>query len=183
MKENQSVKPLIDMDAQVVMFDVRNHTPLRLDMTKLHRDIITRAAYVGMAQVRIVDAAAVSRQRKDGTIRTASEMDAEKYNRMAALIAHYESGSADWNVKGAAREDNSALILKAVARVRGIDATAALNLCTKFADSAHEGDLKAALAHIAKDGKYAKAMLEIKAESIVAVVDADDALDELAAQQ
>lgn len=97
MKTNQMVEPTIAEDFSSVSFAVRGLATLTLDMGKLHGDIVRRAACVGMAQVRIVDAAAVSRTDKNGKLRTADEMIALKHERMSALIAHYETGTAEWS--------------------------------------------------------------------------------------
>lgn len=91
------VEPTIAEDFSSVSFEVATMPTLTLDMGKLHADIVRRAACVGMAQVRIVDAAAVSRTKKDGTLRTKEEMIAVKHARMADLIAHYETGTAEWS--------------------------------------------------------------------------------------
>jgi hypothetical protein len=97
LKSNQSVQPIIADDFSGVTFKVRGMPDLPLNMNKLHPDIIRRAACVGFAQVRIVDAAAVSRNKKDGSLKSDAEMVEEKYERMAALIAHYETGTAEWS--------------------------------------------------------------------------------------
>lgn len=97
MKSNQMVEPTIADDFSSVRFDVKGMSTLTLDMGKLHADIVRRAACVGMAQVRIVDAAAVSRTDKSGKLRTEAEMIALKHERMSALIEHYETGTADWS--------------------------------------------------------------------------------------
>ena len=98
MRVNQQVQPVIAEDFSRVTFVVNDGgEALTLDMGKLHPDIIRRAACVGMAQVRIVDAAAVSRATKDGRVKSADEMMAEKRENMAALIAHYETGTAEWS--------------------------------------------------------------------------------------
>lgn len=97
MKSNQMVEPTIAEDFSSVSFVVRGKDTLTLDMGKLHADILKRAACVGMAQVRIVDAAAIARADKSGKVRTAAEMVDLKWERMAALIAHYETGTAEWS--------------------------------------------------------------------------------------
>lgn len=97
MKENQTVKPIIADDFSAVSFEVRGLDTLTLTMSKLHPDIIRRAACVGMAQVRIVDAAAIPAARKDGTIIPADERTAMKHAAMARLIEHYETGTDKWS--------------------------------------------------------------------------------------
>lgn len=97
MKENQSVKPVIADDFSAVTFEVRGKPSLVLDMGKLHADIVKRAACVGFAQVRIVDAAAIPVARKDGSIIPAAERLDMKYAAMARLIEHYETGTDKWS--------------------------------------------------------------------------------------
>lgn len=97
MKENQTVKPVIAPDFSTVSFEVREMETLVLHMDKLHPDIIRRAACVGFAQVRIVDAAAIPATDKDGNIIPADERTKMKHEKMAALIAHYETGTAEWS--------------------------------------------------------------------------------------
>lgn len=178
MKENQSVKPIIEMDKDQIVFEVRNKTPLILHMDKVHVDNIKRAAFVGMAQVRIVDAAAVGMADKDGRIISATERQDMKYNRMKALIEHYESGTPEWSRKGVGAPDKSAIILRALAQVRGAEVAEVLDLATKYAEAKHAGDLKKALRVLAQDPKVAQAVTAI--ETAGARLDADSELDEFA---
>lgn len=97
MKSNQQVAPIIAEDFGSVSFEVSGYETLVLHMDKLHPDIVRRAACVGFAQVRIVDAAAVSMTDKDGNIVPADVRLAKKHANMAALIAHYETGTAEWS--------------------------------------------------------------------------------------
>lgn len=168
MKDNQSVKPIINIAENSIIFEVRNHTPLRLDMTKVHKDNVLRAAFVGMAQQRIVDAAAVSVSDSKGNIRNAAERDELKYNRMKALIEHYESGSELWSPRVAAvpKVDESQLIREALIRCN-------------VAQSKVEAMDKEALMKLAGAKAVIEMMLKIKSERIVARVGADEALEEL----
>lgn len=109
MKENQSVKPIINMEAGTVTFEVRGHSPLVLHMDKVHPDNVRRASFVGMAQTRIVDAAAVGLMDAAGRVIPAAERDAMKHANMAELIAHYESGTPEWSRKGTGTSDGGLL--------------------------------------------------------------------------
>lgn len=108
MKENQTIKPVIDMAAGTVTFQIKGLSPLILDMNKVHADNIRRASFVGMAQVRIIDRAAIPAPEYKQGMSDADKAKlkavqlAEKRERMASLISHYESGSPDWSVKGEA---------------------------------------------------------------------------------
>ena len=121
MKDNQLISPQIADDFTKVTFEVKGMPSLILDMMKLHPDIIKRAACVGMAQVRIIDAAAISRADSDGTVRTPKEMLELKRAKMSELIDHYMTGTSEWNRKraagGGAAKDVSGITLKAMQRV------------------------------------------------------------------
>jgi len=97
MKDNQHVQPVIDLTAGTVTFKVKGHPDIVLDMAQLHPDITRQAAMVGMAQVRIVDAAAVGRTDKDGLIIPEAERIAQKYANMAGLVEHYMTGTSEWS--------------------------------------------------------------------------------------
>jgi hypothetical protein len=178
MKDNQQIKPVVSDDLTKVTFEIRGADSLVLDMTKLHPDIIRRAACVGMAQVRIIDAAAVGRDDGAGGVRSASEMLTLKRERMAALVSHYMTGTDEWNRKraagGGATKDTSGITLQAMRRVwpdkdcEGL----ALKLETKRGITRKE-----AYAEFAKTKEVAAAIAAIKAER--ATVSADDLLDEM----
>ncbi len=95
MKDNQHVRPVIDVEAGTVTFEVRGMDSLVLEWARLHPDVQMRAGLAGMAQVRIVDAAAVGVADDDGNIIPEAERIALKHQRMAALIEHYHSGTAE----------------------------------------------------------------------------------------
>lgn len=97
MKSNQQVGVVIADDFKTVTFQVTGYADIVLDMDKLHADIIRRAACVGMAQVRIVDAAAISMTDKSGAIIPAADRIATKHARMAELVGHYMTGTAEWS--------------------------------------------------------------------------------------
>lgn len=177
MKSNQQIKPVVSDDLSKVTFEILGAPDLVLDMTKLHPDVIKRAACVGMAQVRIIDAAAVSRADADGNVRTAAEMLTLKRERMEALVAHYMTGTAEWTQKrasGSGAKDTSGLTLQAMRRV--------------WPDKDCEGlafkleqkrriTRKEAYAEFAKTKEVAAAIAAIKAER--ATVSADDLLGEM----
>lgn len=76
----------------LIHFHVKGADSIALDMTKLNADVVKRAAIHGMIQ-RISDAAAISRDPETGKSATPQE----KYDAMAQLIAHYESGTSEWS--------------------------------------------------------------------------------------
>jgi len=177
MRDKQQIKPVVSEDFSKVTFEMRGMQDLVLDMTKLHTDIIKRAACVGMAQVRIIDAAAVSRADADGNVRSAGEMLTLKRERMEALVAHYMTGTDEWAQKragGGAAKDTSGITLQAMRRVWSDKACEALafRMAQKRGISRRE-----AYAVFAQTKEVAAAIAAIKAER--ATVSADDLIAEM----
>jgi len=124
MKANQIVEPIINDAFTAVTFNVRGHKPIVLDMDKLHPDIVKRAACVGMAQVRINDAAAISRTDKEGRIIPDVDRTAMKYEAMKRLVDHYMTGTAEWAqrvAKGKGDAGEIGLIIHALSLVQDVD--------------------------------------------------------------
>ena len=179
MKDNQHVKPVIDAAAGTVTFHVKGHDSLVLDMAKLHPAIVKRAALAGMAQVRIVDAAAVSAARKDGSIIPEAERIAMKWSNMAELIEHYHTGTDEWSQRASGSGGARSLTIEAIARVKGWDYEKAASE-VDISAAAKGMDRKAYLTEIRKAGPVIAAMAAIRAERLPkAKVDADAALAEL----
>ena len=184
MKDNQHVQPVIDVQAGTVTFNVKGHEPIVLHADKLHPDVMKRAALVGMAQVRIVDAAAIPMARKDGSIIPTEERIALKHANMLELVEHYESGTAEWSRVSEGGGGGKSLTVEAIARVHGKTYEQAQADVEAFAKKRYEGDTKKALAFLRTGKRVMEAMDAIKAERTKApVVDADNALDELNAAQ
>lgn len=187
MKENQQVRPVIADDFSKVTFEIRGREALVLDMGKLHPDILRRAAAVGMAQVRIVDAAAVSMTDDDGNILPEEVRIDTKRANMARLIEHYESGTAEWTLQSGGGGGNRSITIEAIAAVRGIDYEAAKAEVAKYAENGKDdkgkafgGDTKKALAYLRKGARVAAKIDEIRAARMPKpVIDADAALNEL----
>lgn len=93
-----------------------------LNLTAMSRECKERAMIHGMLQ-RIGDGGAVERMDKaTGLIRTDAEMDNIKKARITALIEHYNSGTAEWNLtrtSGGGGVDTSGLTIEAISRVYG----------------------------------------------------------------
>ena len=120
MKDNQQINPVVAADGMSIEFELRGLPSLKFDLRKVSEINRNRAAAVGFADVRIVNAAAISRNAPDGSIRSATEMPKLKREKMEALIQHYESGTVEWRVKRAAGgegRDNSGITLQAMKRV------------------------------------------------------------------
>lgn len=124
-KDNQYIAPEFDIEAGTAIFHFNPKwgklEPLHFTLEKTHPANQRRAALAGFAQVRIIDAAAIKRDRGDGTLLSNEEMLAAKHEAVAEMIAHLESGTDQWNVRRSAgpREEGS-LIIRAVAAVQGV---------------------------------------------------------------
>jgi hypothetical protein len=105
-----------------VAFKFRGVIVGELLMAGIHADNREQAMYHGFIQ-RIGDGGAVERQDKQtGMIRTDAEMDSIKRARIEALIAHYNSGTPDWNLvrsNTGGGVDTSGLTIEAISRVYG----------------------------------------------------------------
>lgn len=104
-----------------IAFKFRGNPLGELLLGSIHADNRERAMVHGLVQ-RVGDGGAVERlDASTGTIRTDAEMDAIKMARMMALINHYNSGTAEWNVaRGLPKgPDNSGLTVEAISRVYG----------------------------------------------------------------
>src|SRR3972149_2576152 len=127
MKENQHVQPVIDVEHQCISFNIADGKPaLVLHMAKVHQAIIERAAYVGLAQVRVVDAAAIGAADDDGNLLSPAERLAQKRRRMAELIEYLETGTDQWSRTGAGGGGARSITVEAAAHVRGVEYDVAL---------------------------------------------------------
>ena len=177
MKENQQINPIVAEDGMSVEFQLRGLPSLKFDLRKVSEINRNRAAAVGFSDVRIVNAAAISRNAPDGSVRSPAEMLKLKREKMEALIQHYESGTTEWRVKrasGGTTRDTSGITLQAMQRVwpdKDCEALAG-QLEQKRGISRRE-----AYAEFAKTKQVAEAIAAIKAER--ATVDSDDLLAEM----
>lgn len=109
-----------------------------LNVTALHPVIVQRAMQHGLVQ-RIGDGGAVERQDKaTGHIRSDAEMDDIKRARIVALIEHYNSGTAEWNLTrsaGGGGVDNTGLTIEAIARTYKWDVATTEAKVTRLAES------------------------------------------------
>lgn len=187
LKENQHVQPVIDVEAGTVTFLTKGMPDQVLDINKCHPNIIKRAALVGMAQVRIVDRAAVGMADDDGNIIPEDERIRMKHERMGVAIAHYESGIDQWKLNVSGVGGGKSITIEAIAQVQGIDYDTAKANVEKFAETGKDGkgrafggDTKKALAFLRTGARVSAAMEEIRKKRLPAPkVDADAALAEL----
>jgi hypothetical protein len=173
----KQISPAISEDFSTITFNIRGAEPLVLDMGKLHPDVFKRAAAVGMAQVRIIDAAAIQRADGNGGVRTEAEMLELKRERMASLIEHYMSGTSEWTkgrAAGGGAIKEAGITLAAMSRVwpgRDCEELVAGVMAKRGVER------KAALALFASTKEVAAAIAAIKAER--ATVSADSLLAEM----
>jgi hypothetical protein len=113
-KRSNAVVTMTEQGGMLV-FDVLGAGKLTLDLGKVHPDILTRAAIHGFKQ-RISDAAAIPCDPETGHPATALE----KYENMARLVDHYNSGAAEWNrarATGEGKGQNASKTLTAIMNV------------------------------------------------------------------
>lgn len=111
-KSNSVVTHTYDPAANVIVYTVIGIGPLTLHIDKMSTENWGHAAAHGMIQ-RISDAAAISRNPETGKPATAQE----KYDAMARLVNHYESGSAEWRIAGAGGVARSSVLLDAMVQL------------------------------------------------------------------
>lgn len=187
MKANQHVQPVVDVAAGTVTFNVKGYDPIILHADKLHADIMRRAALVGMAQVRIVDAAAVGMADDEGNIIPEADRIALKHKRMAELVSHYETGTAEWSRAGTGIGGGKSITLEAIARIKAVEYDQAEAWVAEYAASGKddkgrgfEGDTKKALAYLRQGKRVAETIEAIRAERMPSPkIDADAALEAL----
>ena len=108
------MKKSINIAAQQIVFTFDELPTVTLDVTKVSDDVLEHAQYHGL-QARIGDNAAIARKQGD-TIITVTE--AMRRDAVLELVGHYESGTADWSIKGTRAAPQNPTIL-AIAAKRG----------------------------------------------------------------
>lgn len=180
LKDNQHVKPVIDEQAGTVTFMVKGMDSIVLHMDRLHPDIIKRAALVGMAQTRIVDAAAVGVTDDEGNVIPADERIALKHARMSALVEHYETGTAEWSRVSQGGGGAKSITIEAIARVKQCAYADAEAMVDRLAAVRFQSDRRAALSYLRESADVQKAIMDIRAERMPkAKVDADEILAQM----
>src|SRR5258708_13605633 len=129
--------------------------PITLHLGKVAQSMRARAEVHGWFQ-RGSDGAALSRDQVTG--KPASAQD--KYEAIAELVAHYETGTEQWAMRSAGGGGTS-ITLQAVARVRGCTYEEAEASVARYAESHYKGDTKAALAFLRTGAKVGEAILAI----------------------
>ena len=181
MKENQHVQPVIDIENRRVIFKIADGGPDEvLEWDLLHADVQMHSGLAGMAQVRVVDKAAIKRADDDGNVRSAEEMIRLKRAAIHDLIEHYHTGTPEWNVRVSSGGGAQSITLLAIAQVKRVSYEEAGRLVDAYASVKHGGDRKKALAFLAKGSQVREAMEQIRVKRAgEPKVDADQALSEI----
>lgn len=148
---------------------------MTLHLSAIHPAVMARAALHGLCQ-RIPDGAAIERTDKEGRIIPDAERDAEKFRRMAALVAHYESGAPEWGLRGDGAGAEAGITERALGDVFGERYAAVVAKLT--ADGTR--DEKQARALMVKTAEVQQRLGELRAERAKAGgVSADELLSGL----
>lgn len=151
-----------------ITFNVVGAGSVKLDMSKLHEDILMRASYHGMIQ-RISDAAAIGRDPETGK----SASPADKLAAMTALVEHYHTGTSEWSRVGTGGGPKGGFLFEAL--VRMYPAKSADDIRTWL-----DGQSKSAQAALRNAPKVAAIINDIRAERMIGTdIDADALLSEL----
>jgi hypothetical protein len=126
IREGSTLAVVVDEEHNQIVFNVRGAAPdgggksVTLSLAKVHQSNVNYAALHGFKQ-RIGDMAALSRNPDTGQ----AASPADKFDAIVRGVEHYESGAAEWNLRGAVGERTSGeigLLSRAIAEVKGTDA-------------------------------------------------------------
>lgn len=107
-KSNSVITHAVTTDWDNITFSVKNAGEIVLDLEKVNPKLHKMAVVHGFIQ-RISDAAAIPRD----TVTGKSATPQEKFDAMAKLVAHYESGTPEWSRVRESGEGNSGGLLLA----------------------------------------------------------------------
>lgn len=160
-------------------FTVVGYDEVTLDLTKVAASNRTTAEFHGWGQ-RIPDVAAVGVTDKDGVVIPKSTRTRMKYERIKSIIAHYESGSADWSRKSTGpriiAEDHT-LTIAALMALHGMTHEAVQEFVIGKAKSLNVSRT-AVLDSFAAVARVAAKVAELRAERVAAAGIDEDSLFE-----
>lgn len=163
-KSNSIITSRYDEARNVIIFTVVGQGDLKLDLGKVSKANLARAAIHGFNQ-RIPDAAALGVTDKDGAVIPRDERTRIKFRRMEELCLHYESGTEEWGRKGTGDGGGSrSITIEAIARVKGLSYEEAAEKVKVHADTCLGGDTKKALAQLRKAAAVQEMITAIRAE-------------------
>lgn len=107
------MKKQINIESQTIQFTFDGLDPVVFHIEKCSDACLEYAQYHGF-QARIGDNAAIARKDKAGNIVTVTE--AMRRDAVLELVNHYESGTADWAIKGTRAAPQNPVFLDIAAR-------------------------------------------------------------------
>lgn len=173
-KTNSVVTHSLDSEAQVLTFHVIGCEPLVFDVKRISDEVGERAMIHGLVQ-RVSDTAAISRNADTGKPAT----PADKRERMARLVEHYMTGTAEWSPsRGESGPRDGGLTITAMGDVFHKLAEECRDMVKALALKRGIEE-RAALALFAQTKEIAQRMAELRAERAKNGPDANSLLDEL----
>ena len=177
-KETTQMISVSVMDGNLV-FDVVNIGKIILNPAKISAENRSRAMMTRSLKDRVIDAAALSRDKETG----ASATPEEKAAAMQRIVDHLESGSPEWNIKGAPKVDSETIgqwVARAMVHLgKARDLDHAKARIQAYANKAHGGQMGPARKKLAEAGDIAQAILELKAAAVKTDISSDDLLGEM----
>ena len=173
--KSNSVMTVKQMDGKLV-FTFLGAGEFTFDPDKASAENRARAMMHGFKQ-RIADGAALSRDTETGKAATPEEKMAEAQK----IADHYMTGSTDWALKVAERQEGDGTWLAKALVHLGKAATVeeAASKVLKLAEAKFGGEIGKARKALQADPKVAKAILDCKAAAIKPYSSADSMLDEI----
>lgn len=161
-RENATVSYTIREDLSGLDVHVAGVGDIAFDLNKVSEAVKTKACLFGFAQVRLVDAAAIPRDKETGRSATPQE----KYDAIKALVDHYHTGTEEWSRKsagGGVKQDDGLIITAMCNVLTGGDVDKANLLVSKWGET-HGLDRRASLKAWADTEKVAEEMGRIRAQ-------------------
>ncbi len=179
-KSNSIITTVYDEATDTITYTVQDVGSIVLDLNKVAKINIARAAVHGFGQ-RIPDSAAIGLTDDDGAIIPKADRLKMKFDRMKALVEFYETGTEEWSRKGGGNgEGRRSIVITALSRIQGISYDDAETLVKSRAEKMNR-TVKAQLGELAKAERVKKEILAIQSEKIAATPTTVNAADELAA--
>lgn len=167
-KSNSVITSTFDVASRSLKFTVLGVGDLVLDMAKVNAAIVDRAAVHGLTQ-RISDRAAKPRDQATGQ----AQSPQEKYDAMAELVEHYNSGSAEWSLARTGGGGRDSMLVRALIELKPSLAADDIREYVKTLSAGAKAALMA-------EPKISKIVKRIEAEAIKSAgIDAGDLLAQL----
>ncbi len=179
-KSNSIITTVYDEAADTITYTVQDVGSIVLDLNKVAKINIARAAVHGFGQ-RIPDSAAIGVTDEDGNVIPKADRNRMKFDRMKALVEFYETGTEEWSRKsGGNGEGRRSIVITALSRIQGISYENADTMVRGRAEKTGK-TVKAYLSKLSEAERVKKEILAIQSERIAAMPTAVDADAELEA--